>query len=152
MEMLQAQRGRSLHSVGGHDALLAMQGAEAPAIQPTSAFPLRHPASGSSAEGRLQGLSCVVVQCPGQLGLVGEWEQGEGSSHTSSRSHYPCSKHRAPWFPQAEHITSRFSSLMGPAWLQCHSLHSHSLSCDLEHGSFPPQGLCSSLPLLTLQS
>lgn len=34
---------KELHSVGGHNALLAMQGTEAPAVQPTSALPLQYP-------------------------------------------------------------------------------------------------------------
>lgn len=74
---------KELHSVGGHNALLAMQGAEAPAVQATSAFPLQYSEDIPSAEGQLLwGLSSVVVQSPGQLSLVGRQEEGEGSSYT----------------------------------------------------------------------
>lgn len=51
-----------------------MQGAEAPAIQSTSALLLQDPENIPSAEGQLLwGLSRVVIESPGQLGL---WVRG----------------------------------------------------------------------------
>lgn len=59
-----------------------MQGAKAPTIESTSALPLQYPQNIPSAEGQLLGgLSRVVVQCPGELGLVGE-VRGEQFSHS----------------------------------------------------------------------
>lgn len=77
--------------------------------QPSSprAFPLQHRrASLGGRTSSCEDSSCVVVQCPGQLGLVVRWEQGEGSSHTSSGHITPAQNTELPGFPQAEHITS----------------------------------------------
>lgn len=98
--------GRSFLLLAGTMPCWPCREQKAPAIQPTSAFPSTAP-----AERPLSGRTaphgdwdCVVVQCRASWAWRVRWRSRERGLHTHHQVPCPCSKHRAPWFPQAEHI------------------------------------------------